>query len=235
MSSIITDPSHLPPVIQLASVGQDSSLPLVRSLIFRSFIFPFSNPAYSPILVAATDIRSPETIQLISNMRVQLLWWIEGAQEQFRLSGVACLVPAPSNQMYQHFKCVVETAPSASTLAMLVNERFDWEKKRKDTFGGLGSDWQAAWCRPAPGSRLVDDKQAKKWPKSLKEPAEGDKRSATRKLWSTALDNFALVLIEPNEVDYLQLGVVPNKRTRYWREPDSSWQSESLVPDIFTP
>ncbi len=47
--------------------------------------------------------------------------------------------------------------------------------------------------------------------------------------------NFALVLIEPLEADYVELGVVPNRRTRFWLEDvkgekEVEWRDEAIAP-----
>lgn len=52
--------------------------------------------------------------------------------------------------------------------------------------------------------------------------------------WTTALRNFALVLIEPLEIDYVELAAVPNRRTHFWREKAEErglpWIEEAVVP-----
>jgi len=89
---------------------------------------------------------------------------------------------------------------------------------------------KASWCRPIPGTRLEGGyDEAKKWPERVQEPKEGDDEQV-KKNWDMALDNFAVVLIDPDEVDFVELGVMPNRRTRFWRNSDGSWDSEALVP-----
>lgn len=96
-------------------------------------------------------------------------------------------------------------------------------------FNSLSEHMKATWCRPVPGSRLDDYELAKSWPEKLEEPQAGDDER-TRQVWTTALQNFALLVIDPTEVDYLELGVVPDRRTRFWHTNGGSWDSELLVP-----
>jgi len=70
---------------------------------------------------------------------------------------------------------------------------------------------------------------AKKWPVKLEEPTDGDSEEA-RKNWEAALENMALLVIDPTEIDFVELGVRPNRRTRFWRTSDGGWEEEALVP-----
>ncbi|KAG5653912.1 hypothetical protein H0H81_009504 [Sphagnurus paluster] len=216
-------------VIQLASIDPSSPIPHVRSHIFREFVTPTSSPGL-PLLLTTTDIRTPKTTQIISNPHVQIAWWIEGTQEQFRVSGVASAIPAPTNMLYKHFVHNVKHAKQTSAVAALTREGFDWEAKRMAMFRGMSGHMKASWCRPVPGSRLEGgEEEAKKWPVRLEEPGEHS-TDEDRKNWEKALGNFALVIVDPTDVDYVELGVVPNRRTRFWKNGDGVWDEEALVP-----
>ncbi|KAF8079143.1 hypothetical protein FPV67DRAFT_98942 [Lyophyllum atratum] len=216
-------------VIQLASIDPTTPVPHVRSHIFREFISPASTPSL-PLLVTSTDIRTPKTAQIISNPHVQVAWWIEGTQEQFRISGLASVIPTPKHSLYKHFVHSVKHAAPGSSIAELAKENFDWEDKRMTMFKGMSAHMKASWCRPTPGTRLEGGaEEAKKWPERVEEPGENADEE-TRKNWETALGNFALLIVDPTEVDYVELGVVPNRRTRFWRTSDGSWDSEAVVP-----
>jgi len=112
---------------------------------------------------------------------------------------------------------------------------FDWEKKRVETFEGMSGHMRASWVRPVPGTPLPGGyAAAKAWPESLPKLAEveqGKGGEETKKLVKDALKNFALVVINPLEVDYVELGVVPNQRTHFWRERGTGeWVEEVVVP-----
>ncbi|KAG6842373.1 hypothetical protein C0991_007503 [Blastosporella zonata] len=216
-------------VIQLATIDPATPIPNVRSHIFREFVSPVSKPSL-PLILTTTDIRTPKTAQIISNPHVQIAWWVEGTQEQFRISGLAIAIPAPANSLYKHFLHNVEHAAPNSAVATLKGENFDWEMKRNQSFRNMSAHMKASWCRPTPGTPLQGgEEEAKKWPVKLEEPAE-DADEETKKNWRTALGNFALLIVDPIEVDYVELGVLPNRRTRFWRRSDGSWQSEAVVP-----
>jgi hypothetical protein len=71
--------------------------------------------------------------------------------------------------------------------------------------------------------------EAKKWPERLEEPKEGDSEEAWKN-WAMALGNFALVVIEPSEIDYLTMAVIPNRRFRFARAVEGGWDEVEVVP-----
>ena len=169
------------------------------------------------MLLTTTDIRTPKVGQILANDTVQVNWWIESSSDQFCLTGKVSLVP---------------NASFGGSLAFerLSARGFDWDAKRVRVFDSLGSHMRACWCRPPPGSPLKGGyEEAKKWPESV--PATtGVTNEEERKLVDEALGNFALILIEPNYVDWVQLGIVPNRRTFFTREDDESWTETIVVP-----
>ncbi|KAF7302505.1 Pyridox-oxase-2 domain-containing protein [Mycena chlorophos] len=212
-------------VIQMASLDVDTPVPHVRSLVFRAFISPTDDETH-PLLLATTDVRSPKTTQLIANPNVQVVWWIEGAQEQYRIAGTARVIPAPSQALHKHFVHTLVELQNQPQNKKRVNA-FDWEAQRLATFRSMSPYMKASWCRPVPGSRLEGGQdEAKRWPVEVFEPKEGEDTSS----WDMALSNFALLVIEPREVDHIELAPVPNLRTRYWRTQDGVWRDEELVP-----
>jgi pyridoxamine 5'-phosphate oxidase len=164
---------------------------------------------------------------MLSNSLVEVCFWIEPTQEQFRFSSRVTIVPAPSSSLY---------TPATATLADLANGKFgegevDWEKKRLEMFDAMSGHMKASWVRPPPGSKMPGSggyDEAKKWTEKL--PKRGEEGSEKeKKELEEALGNFALMVIEPYEVDYVELGVVPNQRTRFVRNGDE-WEEEILVP-----
>ncbi|KAJ8084981.1 hypothetical protein AAF712_004559 [Marasmius tenuissimus] len=230
-------------VLQLASIEPGSSIPHVRSHIFRSFLAPPEDDRL-PLILTSTDVRTPKVKQIVANPHVELAWWIEGKQEQFRIAGLGCIVPAPGNPLFKDFERVVKNAEPSSGLRKLVGDAgtdFEWEAKRKEVFATMSAHMKASWCRPVPGSPLTGgEEEAKKWPVRVDEPgkekgedgkevSEEDK-AKNKKNWETALSNFALVIVDPTEVDYVELGVIPNKRTNFWRNEQGLWEEKPVVP-----
>jgi len=207
-------------VMQLASIDPTTPVPHVRSVIFRGFVSPTDNPAH-PLLLATTDFRTPKTAQMIANPHVQIVWWIDGSQEQYRIAGKAHIVPAPGHTLHKHFLHTIGPLSEGGS--------FDWEAKRIEVFKSMSPFMKASWCRPTPGSRLEGgEDEAKKWPVELEEPESGDEEG--KRLWEMSLSNFALVIIEPQDVDYVELIPIPNRRTRFWRTSRGVWDEEALVP-----
>lgn len=70
---------------------------------------------------------------------------------------------------------------------------------------------------------------AEKWPVTVVKPGE---EGYDAKDYEEALGNFALLLIDPIEVDYVELGVMPNRRTKFVRQEsdDQRWKEVILVP-----
>ncbi|KAJ7146348.1 pyridoxamine 5'-phosphate oxidase-domain-containing protein [Mycena epipterygia] len=207
-------------VIQLASIDPATPIPHVRCVIFRSFVSPTDNPSH-PLLLSTTDIRTPKTAQMIANPHVQVVWWIAGAQEQYRIAGRAHIIPAPGHTLHRHFVHTVS--------ALGQGAKYDWEAKRVEVFKSMSPYMKASWCRPVPGSRLEGgEDEANKWPTEIEEPKPGD--AEAKRLWEMSLANFALVIVEPQDVDYVELAPLPNRRTRFWRTSRGAWDEEALVP-----
>lgn len=108
----------------------------------------------------------------------------------------------------------------------LGGDGFDWEAERRKRFDDVSGHMRASWVRPVPGSVLPSPDAAKEWPETLPKLSEGGEET------KAAFRNFALVLIDPVEVDYVELGVVPNRRTRFFKEGEGEgeWREEALVP-----
>ena len=211
--------TNLSIVSQLATVAR--SIPQVRSCVIRELISPDGNE-HLPILLTTTDIRTPKVEQILENDTVQICWWIESTSDQFRLTGKVFIIPEPGNRVFHSGGNVAFGKLSAGG--------FNWEAKRVQVFDSLSDNMRASWCRPTPGSPLKGGyEEAEKWPKSVP-TTTGATNEEEKKLVEEALGNFALVLIEPTFVDWVQLGVVPNQRTFFARGGDETWTETIVVP-----
>ncbi|KAF9260854.1 hypothetical protein L218DRAFT_962191 [Marasmius fiardii PR-910] len=227
---------HGKQVIQLASIDPTSPKPHVRSHIFRSFLTPSNKTPESerlPLILSSTDIRTPKVEQIIANPNVEIAWWIEGTQEQFRISGIASVVSARDHLFYKHFEEAIKNAGLNSGLRNMVDTDFDWEEKRREVFESMSAHMKASWCRPTPGSVLTGGEEvAKRWPVRVDKPGDedgGEPSEGNKRNWEVALGNFALVVVDPTEVDYVELGVIPNRRSQFWRN-EGVWEEKSVVP-----
>jgi pyridoxamine 5'-phosphate oxidase len=222
-------------VIQIATLETlnifNQVVPRVRSQIFRSFLEDKANPGL-PLLLSSTDVRTPKVSQLLADPRAEVVWWMEGTREQYRLASSIYLIPAPSTPLYA--QCTAAFADAAPESAMHGFRGHDWEETRRGTFTAMSPGMRATWLRPAPGSVLEGgQKEAESWHKSLDEPdpaKEGYEEA--KRLWDTALSHFTLVVIDPLEVDMVELGVVPNRRTLFKKKEGAPgvWEELELVP-----
>lgn len=212
-------------VFQLATYDHPSRTPRVRSHILRSFVTPSKHPSL-PLLVSTTDIRTPKVTQVTDANGVEAVFWTEPTLEQFRISGRISLVPSSS---YAGSYPDIPSPGHSILFDALRQENLNWEQTRLSTFNHLNGRMRASWCRPVPGTPLkggYDD--ALEWPESL--PALGEAKDEEEKRnVEKALENFALVIIEPLEVDFVELGTRPEKRTMYRRNLRETEFTETIV------
>ncbi|KAH0837842.1 hypothetical protein J3R83DRAFT_6054 [Lanmaoa asiatica] len=210
-------------VMQLATV-EEPGTPHVRSLLGRAFITASTLPNL-PLILSTTDVRTVKVTQLCYQPCVEVVFWTPSTVEQFRILGRASIVPEPNYRgAYPERDGVVYRE--------LKKEGFDWEAKRVETFDRMSEYMKATWCRPVPGTPLKGgEEEMKKWPVKLPKLGEAENEEDKKNL-ATALSNFALLLIEPFEVDYLEVGGQPHRRTMFkrgWKIGDSVEFEETLV------
>ncbi|KAG1763837.1 hypothetical protein EDD22DRAFT_846173 [Suillus occidentalis] len=211
-------------VFQLATSDVDNTTPHVRSHILRDHIIHTSLPSL-PLLLTSTDIRTPKVTQIKYNPshRVEAHFWINTTNEQFRVSGRAAIYPSPDLKEKKGIEGVGEVYDAFRS------QGWDWEDERRKQFDSVGAHMRASWCRPVPGSPMDSYSDAEKWPVKVAKPGE---EGYDTKDYEEALGNFALLLIDPIEVDYVELGVIPNRRTKFVRQEsdDQRWKEMILVP-----
>jgi pyridoxamine 5'-phosphate oxidase len=223
-----------PAVFQLATTD-DIPIPHVRSLIFRKFLVKQNKPSL-PLLLTSTDIRTPKVAQLVINPTAELAWWIEATQQQYRITADVYPVPNLEHPLHSNFEHALSRSQDGTGLALFKDE--DWESQRLQMFKSMSAHMKASWCRPVPGSPLKGGQdEAKNWPEVVEDPSEHEdlppeKYDELLRNWNKALTNFALVIIDPIEVDLVEMGVVPNRRTRFYKASENHglWSEEELVP-----
>ena len=222
LSEMITLNPLTLPAFQLASIDANN-IPRVRSCIHREFLGAKASPSL-PLLLSTTDIRTPKCVQILSNPDIECVFWAESTQEQYRVTGKISIIPTPAHPYYAQFDPFRGPA-----LTALKNEGIDWEEKRTESFNSMSAHMKATWCRPAPGSKLDGGyEEGNKWPDKLPKLGEAKNEEEKRNL-EQALGNFALMVIDPVEVDFVELGVVPNQRTKFTRE-GGKWVEQIVVP-----
>ncbi|KZP10101.1 hypothetical protein FIBSPDRAFT_872954 [Athelia psychrophila] len=206
---------------QLASLDANS-IPHVRTHLHRGFFEAKAAP-HLPLIFTTTDIRTPKVTQLLAQPTVEAVYWIEGSGEQYRVVGRTSIIPAPAHPLYARFD-----PTHGPALTALKNEGVDWEKERTKSFDSMSAHMKATWCRPVPGTKLEGGyEEAKKWPVKL--PKLGEGTDQEKHYLEIALANFALVVIDPLEVDYVEFSMYPNQRTKFKKEGES-WVEEIVVP-----
>ena len=229
---------------QLATVDT-SGFPHVRTHAHRGFLFPKDAP-HAPLLITSTDIRAPKVLEMLSTSNVEAVWWLEGSLEQFRVSGRALVVPALKDHLHlvasariatwyePGLKALRERGEEAEQSARKedgMGTAFDFEKKRQEVFDAMPSFLKAEWARPVVPGEVVESVAAlEQW--AIDIPRKDEiKTDEDRRRWEAALENFAMVLIEPTRIDWLQLGVQPNRRTVFVRADDtaSGWAEKLVV------
>jgi len=105
----------------------------------------------------------------------------------------------------------------------------DWETKRRELFDAVSEQMRATWCRPPPGSPLKGGyEEMNDWPVRVPKPSDA-KTEKEKELAELALSNYAIMVIEPLNVDWLQMAIKPNRRTLFTREA-VDWKEEIVVP-----
>ncbi|KZT22627.1 hypothetical protein NEOLEDRAFT_1137622 [Neolentinus lepideus HHB14362 ss-1] len=218
-------------VFQLATFDSQS-VPRARSQIYRTAITSKAHPS-CPLLVSSTDVRTPKVIELTDNplnasSDSEICWWIDKTSEQFRITSKTYVIPSPSHPFYAKF----DWKASPGMKALVEEDKFDWEARRREIFESMSGHMKASWLRPPPGSVMKGGyEESKKWEKTVPRwnEAQNDHEKA---LWETAFGNFALMVMEPVRVDYLEMAIVPNRRRIFTREMDQgeSWTEEVVVP-----
>ena len=210
-------------VFQLATIDE-AGKPHVRSLIHRAFLVPPSCPAL-PLLVTSTDIRTPKIQQITHADTVELAWWINATSDQFRISGPARIFAASEHTSSPPMR----DTPDCAGFKALEASGIDWETKRRELFSALSEEMRATWCRPTPGTPLkAGYEEMDDWPAKVPKPSDA-KTEKEEELAELALSNYAIIVIEPLNVDWLQMAIKPNRRTFFTRE-EVHWKEEVVVP-----
>ncbi|GAA5976157.1 hypothetical protein JCM10908_005401 [Rhodotorula pacifica] len=241
----------------LATAGaQDALQPRVRYVVHRGFVNERrkegdgsqnliqddnKNDLISDKLVVTTDARSPKAHQLAEQPRVELAWWMAATQHQFRIVGKAYIYPSSSFPTHDGASSVADSSSSSKSDTKLSfpfpqkqlapYEGFSWEDERIRQFRKLSPELRASFYRPVPGTKLADtDVKMEDLPEKLPEGVEEAEGEEQKKQVEQALKNFALIVIDAEEVDLVDLGSMPNTRTLWTCRDGSEWKEEDLVP-----
>lgn len=155
----------------------------------------------------------PQVFSKKASSLYQLMWkkrYFPETRQQYRFSGVAKLVVAPTHRLY---------ALNASR--SLASTDTDWEAIRQTQFRNLSPQTRAQFTWPDPKQPRTDTITHIK---TLEEDSDNGK------LWASALNNFALILLDPRAVDFLELLPWPNRRTLFEVDVRGGWIRKDVNP-----
>ncbi|GAA96545.1 uncharacterized protein L969DRAFT_88145 [Mixia osmundae IAM 14324] len=174
-------------------------------------------------MLTTTDVRAPKSQQITAHKDgcpVEIAWWFEPTGEQFRIQGRAYIVSPPGHANAHKGFPAAQLAPSSA--GSLKAENFDWESERQRIYRKLSPPLKASFIRPTPGTPLDGKIDPKDFPTTVDYDEEPE-------LVKKALETFALIVIEPYEVDMCKLKVEPNERY-VWKKSHGEWKETAVVP-----
>ena len=188
-----------------------------------------------PLLITTSDIRSPKVTQIVDNPNVEIVWWLDGSMDQFRVGGRAFVIPAADHPLHDTAFTKIHRRLPLAILHSMGEEggpdgKLDWERKRREVFDSLKPAMRATWARPvAPGSIIESYDVPNQWAREVLS-SEEVKSEEDKKKWEEAYFNFAVILVEPFKIDWVQLGEKPNRRTIFTRNDEDKWDEEIAAP-----
>ena len=156
-------------------------------------------------LVFTTDLRSTKVQEILGNPSASLCWYFPETREQYRFSSSCFIIPPPASE--------IKTRP----LAFLPETLQD--PLRLSFWSKLSNKTRAQFAWPSPKNPLLQD--------TVFEESVPDDGSV---MANDALQNFCLLVVVPDEVEYLNIGVFPNKRVIERLENGASWASKLVNP-----
>ena len=210
--------------LQLASVDPSSGCPSVRTVVFRGFLpidLSVIGGSESCVLTFITDTRSEKVRHIREaevNAPVELCWWLDDANVQFRISGHAVLATATSEDASLRAACEA------------VWDRLGSSTRRTFTWPNPGEPSAPATAEPPPHAAAAAEEA-------------GDTAGEIAGEIALADANFCVLLVVPHRVDELRLGG-KQRRTLYTLERDerggaaggalaplgTSWQVQDVNP-----
>ena len=173
-----------------------------------------------PLFLTTTDIRTPKAHQLHVNINTEATFWFPESDAQFRIVGSTYLLPHPMHPWHAYFPLDVLSGGEGKEI--------DWDLERVKAFDSISGHLRATFVRPVPGSPMESYDEAKNWPVTIPKRGEAEGEEQNRNI-EEALSNFALVVLEPAEVDLVELRPIPNRRTT-WMKKGKEWEEHIVVP-----
>ena len=215
LENILNDNKDKTKNIFNVSVGTiENNRPRVRTMVHRGFAKD------SNYLLTTTDIRMDKVKQFENTYvddlgsPVEYVFWIETALRQFRISANAFLLPSPKY-----------TSPTPFS-EKLKNCGIDFENERVRIYNEMSSALRSSFAKPfAPGSIRHANQDTSSYPSEVDINYDD-------KWYKLGLDHFVLVVLDPIQIDYVDLETLPNIRRIYKRveDVDDKWSEEDVHP-----
>lgn len=232
--------------MQLATMPLDSAPqhPSVRTVVFRGFAGqprkddeptggnPISGVT-SGLIMCSSDLLMLKSEQIRHQQKAgsgngfEICWWHQGTQEQIRISGRAWLLTAhasthagfPGDRLLKdHFEMKQEQF-----------DKWSWEGERLRQFAKHSPGLRGTFQNPHPASPMTPEKadvvkEGRSLPGSLEEAETEEEKEKVKE----ALERFCLVVLEPEEVDYLKVDPPPARKQ--WKLKDGKWEAQDVSP-----
>ncbi|WWC86778.1 uncharacterized protein L201_001657 [Kwoniella dendrophila CBS 6074] len=202
------------------STLSEEGKPKVRYVIHRG-ITP------SSLLLTTTDTRMSKPVHLKHDPTVEIAWWIESTNVQFRITGKAVTIPSSTSSNSTENSDTLDAIRLLGVEGLEEGTKEYWENKRKELWKGVSGHLRAGFGRPTPGKQLDQVESSDNWPETI--PAESDKPEEQKTIES-AYSHFAIIAIAPEQVEYLELKPIPNRRTQWKRQNNGEWEETKVAP-----
>ena len=194
-------------------------------VLYRQFLHTKQYGASLPLIMICTHAQTAKADQLIANSKVGICWWFNDAVQQFRIRGRAYIILNPKHEIaYKPPRPPFELEDGRS-----------WDEERIRCFEhDIDFKLRGWFARGAPGEVIEGGYES--WPgrpfglhPTVEEAESEEEKHQIRK---ADLD-FAIIVIEPVEIDVAELGMQPVRR-RIWSRKEAGgryhWDSVAVIP-----
>ncbi|CCK70126.1 uncharacterized protein KNAG_0D03800 [Huiozyma naganishii CBS 8797] len=178
------------------------SIPRVRSVVLRGFLF---DERKLNVLCFNTDLRSDKMRGLNASKRFEACFYFPQTWEQFRFSGKCFVISlngvggkGPKHQMLAKYRILLEEEMKDHDehLTYKFPTQKDWDEEVLRQWNTLSRSAKSLYRKPPPGQLLTSETSEKL--DKIQRGVDGAKEDV-------GLDNFAVVCLCVDQVDYLNL------------------------------
>ncbi|KAG2176983.1 hypothetical protein INT43_007637 [Umbelopsis isabellina] len=235
--------------VQLSTIRLDGS-PANRTVAFRGFAaedHAEETGWESDLLLFTCDKRTEKMKELQHDSRVEIAWWMSKTGDQFRIRGRMHMIERGTTDVVKDHIAPKQgtqlssnaSAPTSSFLARLKHfahsvgkPDFSWEAERLRQWYKISDDLRATFTWPHPGKDF--EHNGRFIEKLAIEKTKDDgwfshSDQAQQSLLEEGYNNFVLLVVEVDSVDYVELYSMPCKRRVYTKHNDQ-WDTRLVNP-----